>query len=89
MRKMLTKMWIALALGATLIAGSAATVAAIGNMNGDCLQDQTQLKDGSCQDTTDDLSDDMADVCDSCNDYLYDWDFLYGEPGPHQSACGE
>jgi hypothetical protein len=90
---MIAKMWIALALGATLMVGGVATVAAFDEDkgNGDCLRDC--LKDGSCEDCTcDNLGEDAPDdesteVCDSCNEYLYD--FLYGEPGPHQSACGQ
>lgn len=89
---MIAKMWIALALGATMMVGGVATVAAVGNMNGDCTQDK--LQDGSCGDCTcdglsDDVPDDTEEVCDSCNEYLYDWDFLYEEPGPHQSGCGQ
>lgn len=81
---MIAKVWIALALGATLVVGGIATVSALGNMNGDC----DQLRDGTgdnCQD-----EDDTDDTCDSCNDY--DWDFLYGETElepPHQSECGQ
>ena len=85
---MIAKMWIALALGATMMVGGAATVAALGNMNGDCLQ----LKDGSCEDCpcdalSDEVPDELAGDCDSCNDYLYE--FLYEEAGPHSSACGQ
>jgi hypothetical protein len=91
MRKMIANMWIALALGATMMVGGVATVAAFDDDkgNGDCLRDC--LKDGSCEDSTcDALGEGSADgVCDSCNEYLYDRDFLYEEPGPHQSACGQ
>jgi hypothetical protein len=91
---MIAKMWIALALGATMLVGGAATVAALGNMNGDCLQDKLQLKDGSCEDCpsdalSDEVPDELAGDCDSCNDYLYEWDFLYEDAGPHSSACGQ
>ena len=91
---MIAKTWIALALCAGLIVGGVSTVSALGNMNGDCLQDKIQLKDGSCDNCTcdssaDNLLDDTVEDCESCNDYLYDWDFLYGEPGPHQSECGQ
>ncbi|UCE81078.1 MAG: hypothetical protein JSV94_01190 [Methanobacteriota archaeon] len=90
MKDMLAKTWIALALGATMLVGGAATVAVAANMNGDCTQDKLQLKDGSCDDCPcDSLGDETEEVCDSCNEYLYDWDFLYGEPGPHSSACGQ
>lgn len=94
LRKMFAKTWIALALGATLMVGGVATVAAVSSMNGDCIQDKLQLKDGSCDGCTcdglaEDETDDSEEVCDSCNEYLYDWDFLYLEPGPHQSACGQ
>lgn len=80
---MVTKIWMALALGATFMVAGLATVAA-GNMYGDLDQTQTQdrLQDGSCDTTLED------DTCDSCNDY----DFLYGETDlepPHQSACGQ
>ena len=87
---MIANAWIALVLGAAFMVGGVATVSAAGNMFGDC--DQTQLKDGSCEDCPD-LADDVVvedEVCDSCNDY--DWDFLYGETElepPHQSACGQ
>lgn len=87
-RKMIAKMWIALALGATMMIGGAATVAAFDEEkgNGDCLRDC--LKDGSCDTLGEDVPDDEStEDCDSCNEYLYD--FLYGEPGPHQSACGQ
>lgn len=87
MRKMMTKMWVALALGATLMVGSAVAVAALdnGNFNGECVGDC--LRDGSGDGTCDNLGEDSGDgVCDSCDEYLYD--FLYEEPGPHQSACG-
>lgn len=88
---MMTKMWIALALGATMMVGGVATVTAFDDDkgDGDCLRDC--LKDGSCEDgTSDALGEESTDgVCDSCNEYLYDWDFLYLEPGPHQSACGQ
>ncbi|HIH01436.1 TPA: hypothetical protein HA259_05075 [Thermoplasmata archaeon] len=91
---MIAKMWIALALGATMMVGGIATVAAVGNMNGDCIQDKLQLQDGSCEDCPsdalgDEVPDDSEEVCDSCNEYLYDWDYLYGEPGPHSSASGQ
>lgn len=91
---MTTKTCIALALCAGLMVVGVSTVSAIGNMKGDCLQDKTQLMDGSCEDCTcdgaaDGLLDEATGDCDSCNDYLYDWDFLYGEPGPHQSECGQ
>ncbi|MEW5748312.1 MAG: hypothetical protein AB1793_05965 [Candidatus Thermoplasmatota archaeon] len=85
---MISKVWIALALGAAFMVGGVAVVSAAGNMNGDCDQIQDQLKDGTgdnCQDET--LED---GTCDSCNDY--DWDFLYGETElepPYQSACGQ
>lgn len=90
---MVSKVWIALALGAAFMVGGVAVVSAAGNMNGDCDQIQDQLKDGTgdnCQDDTlvDDIPED--DTCDSCNDY--DWDFLYGETElepPYQSACGQ
>jgi len=88
MRKMMAKMWIALAIGATMLVGGAATAVALGS--GDCTQDRIQLKDGSCDECPCDvLGDELAEDCDSCNDYLYDWDFLYGEAGPHSSACGQ
>lgn len=82
---MIAKAWIALALGAAFTVAGLATVAATGNMNGECDLTQDRLQDGSCDDCSDDLVD---DVCDSCNDY----DFLYGETElepPHQSACGQ
>ena len=82
---MIAKMWIALALGAAMVVGGMATVAAVGNMNGDCIQDKLQLKDGSCED----IVNETAENCDSCNEYLNEWDFLYEEPGPHSSACGQ
>jgi len=84
---MIANVWIALALGAAVMVGGAAVVAAAGNMNGDCDQIQDQLKDGTgdnCQDDT------LEGDCDSCEDY--DWNFLYGETEiepPHQSACGQ
>jgi len=82
---MIANAWIAMALGVALMAGGVTAASALGG-NGDCTMDQTQdkemLQDGSCQDTTT-LTDD------SCNDYLYDWDFLYGEAGPHQSSVGQ
>jgi hypothetical protein len=79
---MIANAWIAMALGVALMAGGVTAASALGG-NGDCTQDMTQdqLKDGSCQDDTETLGD-----CDSCNDYLYDWDYLYGEAGPHQSG---
>lgn len=90
---MIAKMWIAMALGAAIMVGGVATVAAVGSMSGDCdqTQDKLQLKDGSCEDCPNLLDDEIPEdeTCDSCNDYLYDWDFLYGEPGPHSSACGQ
>jgi len=88
---MIANAWIALALGAAFMVGGVATVAAAGNMYGDC----DQLRDGSCDDCQD-LADDVVvedDTCDSCNDY--DWNFLYGEDEdpetnpPYQSACGQ
>ncbi len=85
---MISKVWIALALGAAFMVGGVAVVSAAGNMNGDCDQIQDQLKDGTgdnCQDET--LED---GTCDSCLDY--DWNFLYGETElepPYQSACGQ
>lgn len=63
---MIGKTWIAMMVGAFVMLGGLATVAA-GNMNGDCLQDKDQdrlqLKDGSCQD---DLLEDAA-ATDSMN----------------------
>lgn len=94
-REMIAKAWIALALGAAFMVGGVATVAAAsGNLNGDCIMDKLQLKDGSCDDCPSDLTleDDLAEDCDSCNDYLYDYNFLYGETElepPHQSSCGQ
>jgi len=92
-RKMIAKMWIALALGATLMVGGAVAVSALpnGNFNGECAGDC--LRDGSCGDCTCDTlgedasEDELTEDCDSCNEYLYD--YLYGEPGPHQSASGQ
>ena len=80
---MIANAWIAMALGVALMAGGVTAASALGG-NGDCLQDQDrlQLKDGSCQDDTVALEED-------CNEYLYDWDYLYGEPGPHQSSSGQ
>ncbi len=81
---MFANVWIALALGAAVMVGGAAVVAAAGIMNGDC----DQLKDGTGEDCQDDTADDG--VCDSCEDY--DWEFLYGETElepPHQSTCGQ
>ncbi len=94
MSEMMAKVWIAVSLCAGLVIAGASAVSAIGNMSGDCLQDRIQLKDGSCDNCTcdgsvDEALDDTAEDCDSCNDYLYDWDFLYSEPGPHQSECGQ
>jgi hypothetical protein len=87
---MIANVWIALTLCATLLVGGAATVSALGAMSGDCdqVQDKLQLKDGSCDECPDLVLED--DVCDSCNDY--DWNFLYGETElepPHQSVCGQ
>ena len=87
---MIVNAWVALALGVAIMIGGVATVSAVGVMNGDCdqVQDKLQLKDGTGDDCSDDIVDD--DVCDSCNDY--DWDFLYGETElepPHQSECGQ
>jgi hypothetical protein len=96
---MIAKAWIALALGAAFMVGGVATVsAASGNLNGDCIMDKLQLKDGSCEDCPNDLTlsdgapDDSVEDCDSCNDYLYDWNYLYGETElepPFQSASGQ
>ena len=88
---MIAKMWIALALGATMMVGGVATVAAFeeDKGNGDC----DRLRDGSCEDCTSDTlgedvpNDESTEDCDSCKEYLYD--FLYGVAGPHQSACGQ
>ena len=87
---MIANVWIALALGAAVMVGGAAVVAAAGSMNGDCdqIQDKLQLKDGTGDNCQDDTLED--DACDSCNDY--DYNFLYGETElepPHQSACGQ
>ncbi|MBU1158173.1 MAG: hypothetical protein KKE24_02415 [Candidatus Thermoplasmatota archaeon] len=92
---MFAKTMLAIALGAVFMVAGVATVAALGNMNGDC--DQLQLKDGTGDNCQDDLTEDVPDEivdedCDSCNDYLYDWNFLYGETEeepPYQSACGQ
>lgn len=89
---MIAKMWIAVALGAAIMVGGVATVAAVGSMSGDCdqTQDKLQLKDGSCEDCPNLLDDEADDTCDSCNDY--DWNFLYGETElepPFKSACGQ
>ena|SRR4030043_463677 len=51
---MIGKTWIAMMVGAFVLVGGLATVAAAGSMSGDCdqtqdkIQDQLQLKDGSC-----------------------------------------
>lgn len=85
---MISKMWAALGICAALMVGGISVVAA-GNMNGDCLQDQLQLKDGTGENCTDPLVA-TDDTCDSCNDY--NWSFLYGETdieAPHQSAVGQ
>jgi len=88
---MTSKTLIAIALGAAMIIGGAATVSALGNMNGTC--DQDRLQDGSCDECPDDCPDDDIDAtedCDSCNEY--DYDFLYGETElepPHESSCGQ
>ncbi len=87
---MLSKVWIALALGAAFMVGGAAVVSAAGNTNGDCDPIQDQLKDGTGDNCQDDTLEDGT--CDSCLDYDYDWDFLYGETElepPYQSACGQ
>jgi len=73
---MIGKTWIAMMVGAFVLFGGLATVAA-GTMNGDCLQDQDklQLKDGSCQD---DLLEDAAATdgvngdCDQTQDMIQD-----------------
>lgn len=85
---MIAHAWVALALGMALMAGGATAMSALGAMNGDCdqTQDKLQLKDGSCDTCPDEL---VTLEDDSCNEYLYDWDFLYGTPGPHQSAVGQ
>jgi hypothetical protein len=99
---MIANAWIALALGAAMLVGGVSTVAA-GNMNGDCdlIKDQLQLKDGTgdnCTCPEDVIVDETLDstldntTCDSCNDYLYDWNFLYNETElepPYQSSCGQ
>ena len=87
---MISNVWVALALGATLMVGGVATVSALGSMNGDCdqAQDKLWLRDGSCDECPDMLVED--DAFDSCNDY--NWDFLHGETElepPYQSACGQ
>jgi hypothetical protein len=85
---MISKVWIALALGAAFMVGGVAVVSAAGNMNGDCDQIQDQLKDGTGDNCQDDTLED--DTCDSCLDY--DYNFLYGETElepPYQSACGQ
>lgn len=85
---MISKMWAALGICAALMIGGISVVAA-GNMNGDCLQDQLQLKDGTGENCTDPVAA-IDDTCDSCNDY--NWSFLYGETdleAPHQSAVGQ
>ncbi|MCJ7489629.1 MAG: hypothetical protein MUO87_05750 [Thermoplasmata archaeon] len=89
---MIAKMWIALALGATMMVGSAVTVSALsnGNFNGDCVGDceRDGTGDGICDNLGEVVpNDESTEDCDSCNEYLYD--FLYGVAGPHQSACGQ
>jgi hypothetical protein len=89
MRKMIAKMWIALALGATMMVGGVATVAAFDEDkgNGDCLRDGTG-DNCTCDALGEDVpNDESTEDCDSCNEYLND--FLYGVAGPHQSACGQ
>jgi hypothetical protein len=84
---MIAKMWIALALGATMMVGGVATVAAWDEDkgNGDCLRDGSG-EDCTCDNLGEDVPDDeLTEVCDSCKLY----DYLYGGPGPHMSASGQ
>ncbi|MGB2826225.1 MAG: hypothetical protein WBC49_06285 [Thermoplasmata archaeon] len=77
-KRVLSKAFMALVLGAVLLAGSAVTVAAY--QNGDCEQtqdpDKEQLKDGSCEDAltaSDGVCDCPCDgICDCpcCDDAL-------------------
>ena len=91
MRKMIAKMWIALALGATMMVGGVATVAAFDVDKGNGEVDRDCLKDGTGEDCTCDTlgeevpDDESTEDCESCKLY----DFLYGDAGPHQSACGQ
>ncbi len=76
-KRVLGKAWMALVLGAVLLAGSAVTVAAMQNQGETGLGDQTQdqLKDGSCEDAltaSDGVCDCPCDgvcdcTCDNCN----------------------
>jgi hypothetical protein len=79
---MIGKAWIAMMVGAFVMIGGLATVAA-GNMNGDCLldQDRLQLKDGSCQD---DVLEDAAATDGMNGDCLQDQDRLQLKDGSCQ-----
>lgn len=88
---MISKMWAALGICAALMVGGVSVVAA-GSMNGDCLQDQLQLKDGTGDNCpcAEELLAPTNDTCDGCMDY--NWSFLYGETDlapPHQSCIGQ
>jgi len=84
---MIAKAWMALAFGATLMVGGITSVAALGNMNGEC--DMDQLRDGTGDNCTcsSDLVEEGDGTCDDCPDY--DWSFLYESPGPHNSQVGQ
>ena len=79
-KRRLGKAWMALVLGAVLLAGSALTVAAAQNGEGDQTRDQIKdpdrLKDGSCDDaltSADSVSDGVCDsVCDGVCDSVCD-----------------
>jgi hypothetical protein len=86
-KTMIAKAWMALAFGAALMVGGITSVAALGNMYGDC--DTERLQDGTGDNCTcsTDVTEEDDSTCDSCNDYL--WDFSYESPGPHSSAVGQ
>lgn len=73
-RKLLGRAWLALVLGAAILAVSAVSVTAMqamnGGGNGDLLVDREQLQDGSCEETL--IDSDGDGICDAVCDCTCD-----------------